>query len=134
MHQPREQGTGQTHPRRDRRPVQQLAGADLAVGDQLGERQGDACRDIQADIDNIRRAWRWAVEDGQAGLLRDALRPMSLFADLREGKTTYPLILGLEREPQPGRSQAGLVGARTLVALAIETVDPQGQMPGYQTA
>ena len=48
-----------------------------------GERQGDACRDIQADIDNIRRAWRWAVEDGQAGLLRDALRPMSLFADLR---------------------------------------------------
>jgi predicted ATPase len=45
--------------------------------------QGDACREIQADIDNIRLAWRWAVAQRQIDLLRQAIRALSLFADLR---------------------------------------------------
>jgi DNA-binding winged helix-turn-helix (wHTH) protein/predicted ATPase len=45
--------------------------------------QGDACREIQANIDNIRLAWRWAVAHQQIDLLRRAIRALSLFADLR---------------------------------------------------
>jgi tetratricopeptide (TPR) repeat protein len=57
------------------------------LGDQQqrlrGREQGDACREIQANIDNIRLAWRWAVAQRQIDLLRRAIRSLSLFVDLR---------------------------------------------------
>ncbi|MCP4769074.1 MAG: helix-turn-helix transcriptional regulator [Gammaproteobacteria bacterium] len=57
------------------------------LGDRLerlrSREQGDACREIQADIDNIRLAWRWAVAHQQIDLLRPSIRALSLFADLR---------------------------------------------------
>lgn len=45
--------------------------------------QGDACRAITANIDNIRAAWRWAVAEQRIDLLRGAIRSVSLFSDLR---------------------------------------------------
>ena len=47
------------------------------------EEQGDACRDIQINFDNIRAAWRWAVAERQIDLLRRAIRPLSMFCDFR---------------------------------------------------
>ncbi|HKJ52998.1 MAG TPA: tetratricopeptide repeat protein, partial [Gammaproteobacteria bacterium] len=45
--------------------------------------QGDACRTITANIDNIRAAWRWAVAERRIDMLRGAIRSVSLFSDLR---------------------------------------------------
>lgn len=45
--------------------------------------QGDACRSIGANLDNIRAAWRWAVARGHIDLLSGAIRALSLYCDLR---------------------------------------------------
>jgi tetratricopeptide (TPR) repeat protein len=45
--------------------------------------QGDACRTISANIDNIRAAWRWAVGARRIDLLQNAMRSLSLYSDLR---------------------------------------------------
>ncbi|MGD8421415.1 MAG: tetratricopeptide repeat protein, partial [Gammaproteobacteria bacterium] len=45
--------------------------------------QGDACRAITANTDNIRAAWRWAVAEHRIDLLSGAIRSVSLFCDLR---------------------------------------------------
>ena len=45
--------------------------------------QGDACRSITANLDNIRTAWRWAVANREVELLRISIRAVSLFCDLR---------------------------------------------------
>ena len=48
-----------------------------------GPAQAETCRDIQANLDNLRSAWRWAVERRRLPLLRKALRTLSLFSDFR---------------------------------------------------
>ncbi|MCP4331157.1 MAG: AAA family ATPase [Gammaproteobacteria bacterium] len=57
------------------------------LGDELerlrSSQQGEACREIQANIDNIRAAWRWAVVECQVDLLSGAIRSLSLFCDFR---------------------------------------------------
>ena len=45
--------------------------------------QGDACRAINANFDNIRAAWRWAVANNRVDLLKRAIRALSLYCDLR---------------------------------------------------
>ncbi len=45
--------------------------------------QADACRAINANSDNIRAAWRWAVAAKRVDLLRGAIRSVSLYCDLR---------------------------------------------------
>jgi predicted ATPase/DNA-binding winged helix-turn-helix (wHTH) protein len=57
------------------------------LGEQIGRlrsaEQGDACRSIGANLDNIRAAWRWAVTREHVELLSGAIRALSLYSDLR---------------------------------------------------
>ena len=47
-----------------------------------GQDQGRICAAIQADIDNIKSAWRWAVAQHRIDLLHQAIRSLSLFTDM----------------------------------------------------
>ncbi len=71
----------------------------LAAGGRAGGLDDDACRALSTYGDKLGVAFQ-IVDDlldvaGDAGALGK-----SVYSDLREGKTTYPLLIALEREPQ----------------------------------
>ena len=45
--------------------------------------QSEACRQIQSELDNIRAAWGWLVEQRQWHVIANASRALFLFCDLR---------------------------------------------------
>ena len=56
----------------------------MAWGEDLkGARQLEALAEIEADLDNARAAWEWAVEREQAEWLDDALEGLCLFYEWR---------------------------------------------------
>lgn len=48
-----------------------------------GAEQGSALAEIDAEIDNLRHAWGWAVEQGKCGELRDLVEGLFLFYQMR---------------------------------------------------
>lgn len=58
-----------------------------------GKRQAEALREIEADMQNIRRAWNWALRHGQRSSIDQGLETLHLFCDIRgryqEGKELF---------------------------------------------
>jgi tetratricopeptide (TPR) repeat protein len=48
-----------------------------------GGRQAEALRDIEADLENVRRAWRWALQVKDREAINGALESLHIFCDLR---------------------------------------------------
>lgn len=48
-----------------------------------GHQQGEACQVIQADFDNIRTAWHWALAQQQIDLMEGSIRMVAYYCDLR---------------------------------------------------
>ena len=61
--------------------------------DLLGARQVEAVREIHAELENIRAAWQWAAEQGQADLLREAVQALDAYfqyqSRFREGADLF---------------------------------------------
>ena len=68
---------------RDRHAAHYVAALKRWAEDLEGPRQLVALAEIEADIENARAAWEWAVERGQAGQLDRALDGLCLFYERR---------------------------------------------------
>ena len=81
--------------------------ADQAEG-LWGGRQREALLEIEAEIDNIRAAWQWAVDQLKVEDIQKSADPLGIFYDFRgrylEGARTFEQALtrlkGLESDPQ----------------------------------
>ncbi len=77
------------------------------------DEQAEVCREMQDNFDNTRSAWRWAVERERFDWLRQALRSVSLYCDLRgqvpDGLTMFEAARRrLEQSDQADRDELGL--------------------------
>jgi len=66
--------------------------------DLQGKRQLGALDEIGAEIENIRRAWRWALDNQQANLLMPAIEPLHLFGLMRSYQALGKKIFAMARE------------------------------------
>lgn len=85
--------------------------------DLKGARQREAVEAIRTEIENVRRALRWAVEQQQHDLLRRAVLPLSVFYEIRslyaEGLQTFNEI---PVESLPVQTSAYVLIARGIFA------------------
>lgn len=66
--------------------------------DLQGKRQLGALDEIGAEIENIRRAWRWALDHHQADWLMPAIEPLHLFGLMRSYQALGKKIFTITRE------------------------------------
>lgn len=72
--------------------------------DLLGGRQQAAVRELLAELDNVRAAWAWAVQQGRVDLLRYAVQPLDAFFQFQsrfiEGTELFEqTVADLEQHP-----------------------------------
>lgn len=83
-------------------------------------RQQEALREVEAEIDNVRHAWQWAVEQLKSAAIAKAVEPFLMFYDttgrFHEGATALETALSaLEQAPQ--RRDTSLALASVIVGL-----------------
>ncbi|MBL8145153.1 MAG: hypothetical protein JNL34_02100 [Anaerolineae bacterium] len=74
---------GQEQAARDAHSAYYLGFLAEREGDLKGRRQSPALDEIDADFENIRSAWRWAIERGRADWVNAALESLYWFCELR---------------------------------------------------
>lgn len=70
-----------------------------------GARQAEALREIEADLDNVRTAWLWALQVGNREAIGGALESLHLYCDLRGQHQQGAELFGVARAalaPAPG--------------------------------
>lgn len=86
--------------------------------DLKGKRQLAALADIEAELDNIRTAWSWALEHGEYGLISGALESFSLFFTLR-GRSHEGTQILWQTYQQLGVESADTLRYRVLVRFCL---------------
>jgi predicted ATPase/class 3 adenylate cyclase len=91
-----------------------------------GERQLQALDEVEADFENIRAAWTWAVEQDDATGIGNALEGMFLYTTFRSHFSQgYELFRQARRQwPASRESQSALAG-RLLIRFPDPEADPE---------
>jgi predicted ATPase/DNA-binding CsgD family transcriptional regulator len=93
-------------------------------------RQIDALDEIEADIENIRQAWHWAVKRGKIELLNGALESMNFYTDMRSRYTEGLQLFHFAKEQlyadlQPEHELiASRVRSRFYRLIIVSGIDP----------
>ena len=79
-----------------------------------GNLQREATQEIHADLDNIRIAWHWAIRQGDAKLIEQAITPLAMFYQLQgkflEAATIYETAIHhLDKDDPNGQIALGLL-------------------------
>ena len=81
--------------------------------DVKGRRQAEALREIEADMQNVRRAWNWALRHDDLQAIDNALETLHLFCDIRGRHQEAIELFARAREkfrPPPGQEPDRLWG------------------------
>jgi predicted ATPase/DNA-binding SARP family transcriptional activator len=108
---------------RDRHSAYYCAALQRREADLRGARQQAALDEIEADIENVRLAWHWAVEHGQLETIGQALESLYQFYYLRsrfeEGHDAFAkAVVSLRKKGQKSPEPAG-VGCSSILARLL---------------
>ncbi len=84
-------------PRQERHTNYYIQFLHQRTADITGDLQQKATQEIHADLDNIRVAWHWAVQQGNAQAIEHAITPLAMFYQLQgkflEASTMFTLAI-----------------------------------------
>lgn len=94
------------------------------TADIIGSHQQIRTQEIHADLDNIRAAWQWAVQQGNAKAIEDAITPFAMFYQLQgkflEASTMFTLaIRRLNDDPAAWPALALLLTEMSWIAIRL---------------
>lgn len=100
------------------------------VEDLKGRRQLEALNEIEADFENVRAAWNYAVRHKQHDTIETALEGLKLFCDLRDRDRERAILFKYAQEqlaPDPGAEPYPVWG-KLLARTAMDGDNAQAQL------